>query len=192
MKRAVLYVPGLGDHRSGSQRAALKLWRVYGVYSEVVLMQWLVAEPLETKLARLLTRIDSLHEQGYAVSLVGASAGASIIVHAFARRQDVVRRVVCICGKLQHPETIGAGTYRRNSAFGESLALLPQSLDMLDDAARKRVLSIRPLADASVPPADTIVPGFETATIPSYGHAVSIALGLTLFSPLAIGFIRRD
>ena len=192
MKRAVIYVPGLGDRRSRGQRVAIWCWRIYGVRSEVVRMQWHVAEPLDTKLGQLLQRIDALHEAGYAVSLVGVSAGAGAVVHAFARRQEIVSRVVCLCGKLQHPETISESTYRHNPAFAESLALLPRSLDALADTTRSRVLSIRPLTDSSVPPEDTVVPGFETTTIPSRGHAVSIGLGITLFSPLIIGFIRRS
>ena len=192
MKRAVIYVPGLGDSRSHGQGIAVWFWRIYGVRSEVVLMQWHVAEPLDTKLNRLLARIDALHKTGYTVSLVGVSAGASAVVHAFARRQEIVSRVVCLCGKLQHPETISESTYRSNPAFAESLTLLPRSLDALADTTRRRILSIRPQADGSVPPEDTIVPGFETATIPSSGHAISIGLGITLFSPLIINFIRRS
>jgi hypothetical protein len=54
MKHAILYVPGLGDHRNGGQRLVVWLWRLYGVRSEVVLMEWHTAETLEAKLARLL------------------------------------------------------------------------------------------------------------------------------------------
>lgn len=154
-------------------------------------MRWNVAEPFDVKLDRLLKRIDNLHNAGYRVSLVGVSAGASAVVNAFAARQKAVHRVVCICGKLRNPQTIAEATYRRNPAFAESMQQLGTSLESLPAELRGHILSIRPLSDGSVPPTDTIVPGFETSVIPSRGHVPSIALGITLFSPLIFGFIRR-
>ena len=155
-------------------------------------MRWNVNEPFETKLGRLLTRIDGLHTKGYRVSLVGVSAGASAVVNAFALRTDVVHRVVCICGKLQHPETIRTNTYQRNPGFKESMERLPESLAGVSETERQRILSIRPLADRSVPPEDTIISGAEAVTIPTQGHVLSIAMGITLFSPLVINFTRRS
>jgi len=190
MKHAIIYIPGLGDHRSRGQRAATWLWQLYGVRTEIVRMEWRVAVPFETKLSRLLTRIDDLHAAGYSVSLVGVSAGAGAAVNAFARRQDVVSRVVCICGKLRNPETISSQTYRKNPAFAESMQLLPASLLGVADDTRRRILSIRPLADTSVPPQDTIIPGAVTKTIPTSGHVLSIAACITLYSFSVVRFIK--
>ena len=191
MKSAVIYVAGLGDWRSRAQRAVVWCWRVYGVKSEVTLMNWHIDEPFETKLDRLITRIDTLHAAGYQVSLVGVSAGASAVINAFALRKDVVQRVVCICGKLQHPETIHPATFQRNPAFAESLQRLPDSLAKLLQVDRQRISSIRPLADESVPPSDTVIPGATGRTIPTVGHVLSIAASITLFSPVVLAFIRR-
>lgn len=192
MKQAILYVPGLGDWRSRGQRIVIWLWRIYGVRSEVVRMQWRVSEPFAVKQQRLLDRVDRLHEQGYRVSLVGVSAGASAVVNTFAVRQTAVHRVVCLCGKLRHPETISSTTYQQNPGFAESLQALPSSLEAIPTVARKRILSIHPIADNSVPPEDTIIPSAETMSIPSSGHVLSIALGITIFSPLIISFIRKN
>jgi pimeloyl-ACP methyl ester carboxylesterase len=191
MKRVIVYVPGLGDHRSRGQRAVVWLWRLYGVRTETVRMEWRVDVPFEAKLARLLVRIDDLHAAGYSVSLVGVSAGASAAINAFARRQDVVAQVVCICGKLRNPETISSRTYRQNPAFAESLQLLPGSLLGIADDTRHRILSIRPLADRLVPPEDTVIPGAAEKVIPTSGHVFSIAACITLYSFAVVRFLKR-
>lgn len=192
MKQAVIYVPGLGDHRTRGQRLAARFWRLYGVRSEVILMHWRTKEPFETKLARLLARIDQLHQQGYQISLVGVSAGASAVINAFALRQTELHRVVCICGKLRRPETISPNTYRRNPAFAESMQVLPDSLDHIPKKARKRICSIKPLADELVPPEDTTITGAQAKTIISFGHAPSIGLAVTLYWPLVMKFLKQS
>lgn len=192
-KQAIIYVPGLGDHRSHGQRKVVELWRFWPVdHTEVVLMQWNQDEAFELKLSRLIARIDALNTQGYRVSLVGVSAGASAAVHAYAARPDTVHRVVCICGKLQRPETISPHTYRANPAFRESMYLLPASLEQLDNQQRRQILSIRPLADESVPPADTVIPGARTKTIPAFSHVISIAVAITLYSGMVVRFTRKS
>lgn len=192
MKHAVIYVPGLGDHRGSSQGTVVKLWQLYRLRTEVLAMNWRDGEPFSAKLEQLLLRIDELAGAGYQVSLVGISAGASVVINAFAARQEAVHRVVCICGKLQHPDTISASTYRLNPAFKESMANLPNSLLALDSEKRSQILSIRPLVDESVPPGDTVVPGAQAKTIPTISHVVSIAAAITLYSGSIIRFIRKD
>lgn len=191
MKHYVLYIPGLGDKCTTGQAMAVRLWRIYGVRSELIALRWDIAEPLNTKLNKLYQRIDTLHEQGYTVSLVGVSAGAGVVIHAFSNRQNSVHKVVCLCGKLQNAGTIGSATYQWNPAFSESMQRLPETLHQLDALTLQRILSIKPLSDESVPPRDTIIPGTHSTTIPTHGHALSIGMGLTVFSYKIIRFIRR-
>lgn len=191
MKHAVIYVPGLGDHRSRSQQRVLRAWQAYGIKTAVVCMQWRTDEPFAAKLKRLLTAIDDFRARGYRVSLIGVSAGASAVINAYAARPSEVQRVVCICGKLRNPETIHPVTFRRNPAFLESLERLPKSIEVLTAAQRERILSIRPLADESVPPQDTFVPGAKVKTIPTVGHVVSIATAITAYSFSIVRFVRK-
>jgi pimeloyl-ACP methyl ester carboxylesterase len=190
-KHVVIYVPGLGDNSDGGRATAVRLWRIYGVRGVVHSMRWADEQPFEPKLAGLLEHIDRLAEAGHTVSLVGESAGASAAAVAYAMRQDVIHRVVFICGKLRNPTTIHPATYSRNPAFAESMAMLPGSLGALSPDALKRMRSIHPLSDPTVPVADTLIEGAENKTIPTVGHAASIVLGITLFSWYIVGFLRQ-
>lgn len=174
------------------QRLALKLWRRRRLERYLFQMRWASDEPYENKQRRLLRLIDRLHGEGKQVSLVGASAGASAAVNAFAARPETIAGIVCICGKLAHPETISAETYRRNPPFERSMELLPANLERLGPAGRSRILSLKPLADESVPPADTYVADARTGTLPMYGHVTGIAYALTLGSGRIIRFLRRQ
>lgn len=191
MSHVVIYVPGLGDRRVTGRRLLVAAWRLYGVRPVVHQMIWADKESFSIKLLQLLHHIDELVEQGNTVSLVGESAGGGAVMNAYAARQDSIHRVACICGKLQRAETIHRYTYSHNPAFAQSMAALPGSLKKLDASHLERVRSIKPLADHTVPPADTVLSGTESVTIPSFGHAASIILGDTLFSWLIVGFLKR-
>ncbi|HSX30408.1 MAG TPA: hypothetical protein VLE99_00630 [Candidatus Saccharimonadales bacterium] len=189
--RVVLYVPGIGDHYTVVRRLATIGWYLYGVRPVVHRMDWSDGRPFAIKLQSLLQHIDRLVATGHRVSLVGESAGASAAIHAYAARPQAVQRVVCLCGKLKHPQSIRPSVLLANPAFGESMALLPHSLVKLDDASLARVRSIHPLRDSSVPIDDTQLAGAEWRTIPSVGHAASIIAGNTLFSYLLVPFLKR-
>ncbi|MFA5004356.1 MAG: hypothetical protein WC498_03730 [Candidatus Saccharimonadales bacterium] len=190
-KHAVIYVPGLGDGRVGGRRALIATWRIYGVRPVVHQMNWADKQPFAVKLQSLLQHIDTLANNGYRVSLVGESAGASAAMAAYAARQDVVHRVVCICGKLRNPQTVHPNTYLRNPAFAESMAALPAALVGLGSEKLARVRSIHPLSDPTVPIGDTVIAGAESKTIPTIGHSNGIFLGDTLFSFLVVPFLKR-
>ncbi len=191
-RHAVIYIFGLGDQRATGQTLAVRVWRMYGVTPEVFHTYWATPGKLADKLAGLLARIDTLTEQGYTVSLVGTSAGASAAIHAYAARQDKVHRVVCVCGKLQNPETISAYTYTKNPAFREAMETLDQSLQTLSAEKRSRILSIRPVADNIVPPADTVIPGAASEQVPTTGHALSITFCITVYAGRLLRFIKSQ
>ena len=187
----IIYVPGLGDPRYGLQGWALNLWRVVGVRPHYFPMHWRSQEPFEPKFERLLTLTDSLLSQGHFVSFVGTSAGASAVINAYAARPEVAG-VVCICGKLRNPQTISERTYQKNSAFRGSMNMLPASLDRLSAFRRRKILSIHPYKDNVVPPADTIISGANEKSIPSSGHAFSIAFCLLFVWPVFVSFLKRQ
>ena len=191
MSHHVIYVPGLGDAKSRGQELVTRLWRPFGVRGHYVPMHWAVDEPWEAKLARLLQAIDELSRTG-TVSLVGTSAGASAVLQAFALRKQAVAGVVCICGKINHPETVNPNYYTVNPAFKVALVQLQAVLPGITLADRARILSIHPLRDGIVPPPDTILPGAHERTIFSVGHGFSIFVALTLGAPGFILFLKRQ
>jgi pimeloyl-ACP methyl ester carboxylesterase len=188
--RHIIYLPGLGDSKAQGQQLVVKLWRAYNVHGHCHCVLWGDGERFEPKLERLLTYIDSLHNRGYAVSLVGSSAGASAVLEAYAARRDKVSGVVIICGKVQHSETVGEIVFQVNPAFKDALDMLPKALESLTPADRSRIMSIHPLYDETVPIEDTQIEGARMQTILSAGHAISIGLMLTLGAPYIIRFLK--
>jgi hypothetical protein len=191
-KHYIVYVPGLGDNKAFVQGILVYVWRLYGVRSVTRTMNWLDPEPFEEKLTRLLVEMDEKLAKGYKVSVVGASAGAGAVLNAFAARSGQISGVVSICGKILHPETVSDYTYRRNPAFKESLAMLPSSLDELGEPERRRILSLHPKADPSVPVRDTHIDGAAEKTMPVVGHSVGILTALTIYGPHICKFLKQQ
>lgn len=191
MKHVVIYVPGLGDNSVRARKLLVASWWLYGVRPVVHQMNWSDTQPFAQKFSALLTHIDHLATAGHRVSLVGESAGASAVINAFAARPETIHRVACICGKLGSPSNIHPSIYRHNPAFAESMQQLPASIADLGKEQLERIRSVHPLYDVTVPVHDTAIPGAESKTIPSFGHAASIALGDTLFGYMLVGFLKR-
>jgi len=191
MRTHVIYVPGLGDYRTRLQRLAPRYWGLFGVVGRFYLMRWNDKEAFAPKLARLLDLIDKLGADGSRVCLVGTSAGASAVLVAYAARLDKVAGVVCICGKINHPETIRPARFVENPAFKEYLAELQKILPKLGPEARSRIMSIHPMSDMIVPPADTVIPGAHERSVPTAGHAFSIAVTLVFYAYPMMRFLKR-
>ena len=191
MKQAVVYIPGLNDNKFGdAQMKMLSLWKIYNIETLYVPMNWSDKRPFSEKLENILKAIDGLVGSGFSVSLFGTSAGASAALNAYSLRHDKISKVICVCGKINHPETILDATYQVNPAFKESMAALPKSLSSLSGDSISRILSLRPLADNLVPPKDTIVAGAQNGIMPTVGHGLSISYSLTLGSTRLARFVR--
>jgi pimeloyl-ACP methyl ester carboxylesterase len=191
-KNYIIYIPGLGDSKVSGQQKAVNLWRLHGVKAYLFQMRWDNGEAFEPKLERLLAHIDKAHSEGYEVSLVAASAGASAALNAFARRKDVIQGVVCICGQILGYNHVSGYTFKRNPAFGESMQMLKTSLEELTMDDRQRILSLHPVADPVVPVRDTRLPGSIEGRLPTTGHAISIGYAMTIGSRKIMRFLKRQ
>src|SRR5689334_22620753 len=136
-KPIVIYIPGLGDSKAddGLRAKVISLWRWWGVETHLYTMYWGDGKSFQPKFDGLLTLIDELSQRG-PISLVGESTGATAAVNAFAARQDTVRSVVFIAGKVNNPQAIGSGYKRRNPAFWESAQQTTQSWAQLGPEQR--------------------------------------------------------
>ena len=193
MKKAhtVIYIPGLGDANLRGQGFIMSLWRVFGVNTAVHRMQWGEDTPFEPKFNALLQTIDALNKEGYTVSLIGASAGASAALNAFASRKDILHRVVCVCGKINNLQAINESYFIKNPTFKGSVGKLEKSLSELNKTDRNRIQSIHPLFDNVVPIKDTKIKGAHEKTIPSIGHLLSISYAITVGSFGIVKFIKQ-
>lgn len=190
MVRHVIYVPGLGDHRAHGQNIAIQLWRIFGLRPHYMPLGWNNGEGFNAKQKRLLELVDTLCATGDSVSLVGVSAGASAVLNTYAQSSNV-SKVVCICGKINNPETISKQRLAANPDFGESMGSLAESMRSLKSKT-KNILSIHPWRDQIVPPSETIIKGAKEMTLPGWNHVSGIFFGVVFGSYAISRFVRSD
>lgn len=188
----IIYLPGLGDPHYKEQGVLLKLWRIYHVKVHYHPVYWRDDVPFSKKLDGIIKQIDELKARGYTISLIGTSAGASAAINAYAKREDKISGVVCICGKLRNTDKIGESYYIKNQAFKGSIALLASSLEKLSKTNRSKILSIHPLYDEIVPVKDTVIDDAKLKTIPTIGHAFSIMYSVTFGSRVITNFLKAQ
>jgi len=165
------------------------MWGMQGHFEP---MLWRVGEPLQTKLNRINAVIDDLLQQGNVVSLVAVSAGASAALTIFAARKQELAGLVLISGKVHNAHRMHPSVIQKNNAFGEALDGLPAVVETLTAKDRRRIMSIHPMADESVPVADTRIPGAVERSIPVMGHFFAIAYGITIYMPIVVHFLRHQ
>ncbi|HSW37248.1 MAG TPA: hypothetical protein VLG37_02660 [Candidatus Saccharimonadales bacterium] len=180
MKHHVIYVPGLGDYRPYHQDLAIKFWRIYGLIPHYHAVIWREGDSFKPKLDKLLVEIDTYLNAGDKVSLISFSAGASAVLNAFAARKDKINAVVCISGKINHPENVSQHTNAENPAFKESLELLQKNLRTFSNADRQHLLTIYPFRDQTVHHEDAVIEGVQEKRIPAWSHLTSVAYSLTI------------
>jgi pimeloyl-ACP methyl ester carboxylesterase len=185
----ILYLSGFGDNLDPLRLRALKRWKFKNITVELVPMRWDSKETFEQKIARIDQAMDRV--RGKRIALLGESAGGSMVVHMYARRGDELYKAVTLCGKNARPETVGEQYYKRSPAFRTSMEKLNESMKQLTAEQRKQFVSIHPLYDPVVPVRDTLLKECQRLRLFAIGHAVSIALALTVYSPLLMRAIRR-
>jgi hypothetical protein len=126
------------------------------------------------------------------VALVGDSAGASVIINAYAARQKEIIAVVAICGKINRHEMIGQRYRSAHPAFVPSVSSTVSALENLDDEKRRHILSRYALFDELVRPADSIILGARNRRVLSVGHFLTIATQLIFGAPSFIKFIKSQ
>ncbi len=154
-------------------------------------MKWGDKEPWAPKFDRLLGRIDELAAAGTLVGLVGASAGASAVLNAYAARQGKVIGVVCIAGKINRPEVIRQHYRDTNPAFVTSAIACQESLTALDEAARQRILSKYAWFDEVVTTKDSHLSGAHNRRSPTILHGLTIAYQLTFGARANLRFLKQ-
>jgi pimeloyl-ACP methyl ester carboxylesterase len=190
MKKALhlIYVPGILDDIYHIQNAAVRTWRFSGAHGHCHEMPWLGPESYEAKFQRLLGEIDKYAAEGHDVALVGASAGASVVLNAYVARPDKIKGVVLLCPKINGPETVSQKTYHKNPAFKDSLEQLQTNLAKLTPLQKaEQVLLYYSPADGTIPYEGSVIPGVPEKRLPAIRHGYAIVYGLTF---AAVGFIR--
>ena len=190
MRHYIVYIPGLGDGYDGLRRFLLFFWRVYGVKVEHVPMKWYDGKSYEEKYKRVAAAIQNAQALGYAVSVVGESAGGSMAMNIFARN-DLIHRLVSLCGVNSYKTPISPRIFERGPAFKKSVSIIDASQSNAIKARVDRMTSITAYYDPTVPIKSNIIPGARRVTIWSLGHLTTILLCLSVFSFIVVREARR-
>lgn len=178
----IIYVPGLGDAWDPGRRFLLSFWRIWHVEAVLLPMAWRGPESLDAKLRRIHQVIEQALASGHRVSLIGESAGGSIVLNVFADRPADIYRVITVCGLNNPNVTLNSRLSARNKSLQASLDKLAQSLKKLQGPDRKRITNFHPIVDPVVSIKDTIVPGSHEQKLASAGHMRTIVACLTVYS----------
>jgi hypothetical protein len=191
-RHIVIVVPGLGDNK-GKFSALAPLWKKwYGIELVVHLFPWYGKESFETRLQRLVQKIDTLSDQGYTVSLMGTSAGGSAVMNAYGLRKHKIHRVVNVCGRLRRGErvlpTLEIAAIK-SATFKESVLACESLLATLSPHDLRKIMTVRSFYDELVPTATIPVDGAHNIRILSVEHIISILLALTAYSSSVASFL---
>lgn len=182
-KHYLIFVPGLGDNNS-LLNWAIKRFEKDGFITIIRSAPWhKKEEPLKSKLERLINRIDEVYKDGQTLSLIGISAGASLVLNAYCQRKNKVENVVNICGRLRKGKNVFPSlelASRGHPAFKESVELFEKNEPNLTDKDRKKILTIRAFWDEIVPRSTTSLNGATNIKLPLVEHSLTIYLSLLL------------
>ncbi len=187
---SVIYLPGIGDHRPWGQDKIIKTWRLFGLDTSFVPVGWDDNESFNTKVQRLVKKIDKLTKNSDKIVIVGVSAGASAALNTYMLDKDKISAVVFICGKLRGSKDVNPRYYIRSPAFKESLLASEKNIQRLKTADRAKMLCLKSNHDGLVPARDSQIEGSVVKTIPAIGHLPSIFFAITFGVPTIAHFIR--
>lgn len=167
---------------------------MYGVVPHVHRVGWHDEEKsFKPKLKKLVAEINKYLDRGDSVSLVGGSAGGSAVLNALME-QPKITAVVNLCGRLRKGKNVFPSldiAAQRSPSFKDSVLTFEGSEPGMTSDLRKKVLNLIPLWDEVVPKVTVSLRGATNKTLPSVEHMLSGFLGLTVFSPMVMGFIKE-
>lgn len=189
----IIYIPGLNDQRKGYE-FLINSWKIYGIIPHVHRVGWHDEEKsFKPKLKKLIEEVDKYLGEGNIVSLVGGSAGGSAVLNTLVE-QPKINAVVNLCGRLRAGEDVFPSlelAARKSPAFKESVLLFESVEPKMQSEQRKKVLNLIPIYDEIVPKSTASLKGATNKTLPSVEHMLSGFLGMTIFSPMVVEFLKQ-
>jgi pimeloyl-ACP methyl ester carboxylesterase len=176
----LIYIPGLHDSNRFNKffhQLATRRWQSKGFYPHIYYPNWEDDRDFKEILKEITTIIDTLVAKEHIVSLIGQSAGGSAALNAFCIRKDVVNGVVNITGRLKAGKHVTPSldkAAKTSSTFKESILLLEHVHEpLLTEAERKKIMTIRPLLDQTVPTVTVAVQGAQNKIVPIIEHSLA-------------------
>lgn len=190
-KHYVIYVPGIKDDLLYAQTLLIQTWRFQSVQPVLLSMPWAGDGAFEPKFDRLIAMIDTYRQSGHKVSLVGASAGASAVLNAYAKRKDDITVVAYICGKINFPETVAPRIYTKNPAFKTSLHQLQETVRQLTTDNKTKLHSFYSPIDTTVPYSHTVITNVPETRLPRLRHMWAILYALSFGSRALLHALKK-
>ena len=182
----LILIPGLGD-RKWLYQLVCPLWRVRGFCPHVFAFGWEdTANDYHKKQNRLHDYIRNLEGDVY---LIGASAGGVAVLNALAMdSSDRIKAVATIATPYVYRQRL------RNETLARAISELASNLPNMQ-AKLARIASFYSVHDQVVPPTDSRLnnrcikqpnnskfANINYQQLPTFGHGLTIAAGLTVFS----------
>jgi pimeloyl-ACP methyl ester carboxylesterase len=166
-------------------------WSLFGLTPVVFKFGWKdIKEDVEftQNFNRIIFEVDRLAKIGK-VSLIGCSAGGSIVINIFSQRRDIIHRVINICGALRFS---GTASKFDTPAYLKSLRYCEQAITKLSEKDKKKIMTIRPrFGDEFVKSEKVIIEGAKNISLPTFEHIFSIMMALTIFSKSVFIFLKE-
>jgi len=190
VKHHIIYIPGLGDRNDGIRAFFLKYWQIFGVRTQLVPMQWNDGASYDEKYDDVVRAIKAAQAEGFRVSLVGESAGASMAMNVFAKDTSL-HRIVSLSGVNSHRTPISPHLFAKSPAFEQSVSNLHQSQQRSVVDRKHQISSITALVDATVPVKVNKIKMVRSFRVPSIGHVPTILLCLSIYSFIIVYEAKR-
>ena len=191
-KHTAIIVLGLGDDNIYTPILAWR-WEQQGIKIAIFQTKWKSDEDYQSKLNRLENLIDK-ESQDNRVSLIGTSAGGSLVINAYAQRKNKINKIITICSRLKKGQTEGFRGFDERTqnypAFRESVILAEENVATFSKEDRKNIMTVHAwLGDELVPVNTSTIDKAKNIIVPTGEHVISIASSLTIFSRPLIEFI---
>ena len=174
-----MFVPGLGD-RGWLYSLVKPLWKLYGFEVHIFVFGWEDdKQSFDNGLRRFVDFLDDLPSGD--VYVIGASAGGTVAVQSLAMRPKIVKKVVTVCTPYHQIDKL------KNQSLRDSLDRLGSMVGSVSD----KVLSLYSPRDRVVPEAISKQDNVKSMRIFTTGHGLSIAAGITIYSPVIRQFFAR-
>ena len=188
-KHHVVIIPGIFK-REGFVRRFRTALESNDTTVEVYRIAWVGKDSSHASYAILRQKIQDKVRDGYAVSLIGTSAGASVARLLFNDPSLRIASLVTICGPVTDPNTVIFRIGKRISPTWKST--LEQSSVIAKDIAPSRITTIIPRFDELVPLRAMHIEGANTVRIPGVEHLLSITAATSQYSATITDAINME
>jgi predicted esterase len=190
----IIIVPGLGDDVSVTQFWINHWPKTENLSFEVWSADWEnYSEDFTQKYQRLLKKVKDCKKQYDQISLIGISAGASLVSNVFVKNSKLVHKVVDVCGRLRMKKT-GLPTLEfitfRNLSYINSIYEFEKYEKKINELDRKKIMTLAGMYDELVPVSTIPVEGAENRFIPFIGHNFCVTISFTFLKSTILKFLN--